>query len=69
MIKSKFQYILVPIAWCIIYTIANIIKDKDNFLSFMQTQQFFYNLILYFILGLIVTYLVELRNKKRDKKR
>lgn len=66
--KKIFKYILVGIIWCLGYTIINLIKMKENFITFMQSKNYIYELMLYFVISIIVTFIVEIRSKKKIPK-
>ncbi|SHH98770.1 hypothetical protein SAMN02745196_02221 [Clostridium collagenovorans DSM 3089] len=66
--KKIFKYILIGIIWCLGYTIINLIKMKENFITFMQSKNYIYELILYFIISIMVTFIVEIRSKKKIPK-
>jgi hypothetical protein len=68
MTNRKLKYIFTALIWCAIYTVVNLAKNKTDFIEFMQTKNYIYNLIIYFFAGILVTFFVELREKHKAKK-
>jgi len=61
------KYIFTGLIWCSIYTAVNLLKNKTDFVKFMQTPGYKFNLLIYFFISILVTYLVELRQKHKRK--
>ena len=68
MIKVIVKYIFNGLMWCIIYTTVNLIKNQNVFINFMHTKNYLYELLIYSLASIVVTFLFDLKASHKHNK-